>query len=265
MISEIGGYLATDAEGYLIPDGSWDKIQPHWQALVKKIIHFTEQQQDENLLSLYLRGSVPRGLAVDYVSDLDLVFLAKEKVENQPEPIKQFKKELLEQFPFCKGIEWPVYGMDELAQKWPPLAVMIKTQCLFLWGQDVTRDMPKHKPGREMMSQVFWLEKDWATYQAKLDAEETQAGIDARCLWMGKILLRSVFELSTLQTPRFTRDLYWCYAGAADIFPEMKDTLYAVLELALQKNIPREKILPIFTPVADFAIGRIKQMASPGE
>lgn len=260
MIREIGGYLHTDTDGYLVPDVAWSKIQPHWQSLLDKIIEFTENQQDRNIVSLYVRGSVPRGIAVDYISDLDLVFLCAEKVDKTPDHIRHYKAELLAQFPFCKGIEWPIYHLAELDNKFPPLAVMLKTQALFLWGNDVTHTMPKHKAGSEMMSQVFWIEKDWATYPDDLAKAKSQEEVDKLCLWMGKIILRSMFELSALQTPRFTRDLYWCYAGAAEVFPEIKEKLYAVLQLSLQADVPRDAILPVFAPVVDFAVDRIKEL-----
>ena len=261
MIEKIGRYAKTDLNGFIIPDVAWNNILPHWKDLITDII--PQIRHDDNIVSLYVRGSVPRGLAIDYVSDLDLVFLVKEKTEKLPQDTIDFRQRLLCRDKFCTGIEWARYDLTELHSTIPGqltrFATLLKTQCLYLWGQDVAPDIPKIKPGLAMASHIYSFAKDWADYPAKLESAQTQSRLDDMCLWMGKRILRTLFELSSLKKPRFTRDLYFCYAGAAEIYPDIKADLYRVLECSLSKSVDKNTILPIFSSTASFAIQKIKE------
>jgi hypothetical protein len=254
-VKKIGRYLTADAEGCLIPDVSAENIQPRWQPLVRAVIDYAAANND--MLSLYLRGSVPRGSAVDGASDLDLIAIIREEA-SKPD-VREIRYKLLQAFPFCQNIEWIAHRPSDLARITPPqtipyLVALLKTQALHLWGENFVGHFPPVKPGVNTMFHTFQFEKKWQRYPSWLGAARTQADIDTLCVWMGKRILRTAFELAAREKPIFTRDIYPCYEVAAAAYPEMKGQLYAVLELTIGQNAPSQKILKIFSPAANFLI-----------
>ncbi len=76
-IQKHGAVLHTDPDGYLIPDVSLDNIVPPWDEAVDFIKNAYIGHLGESLHSVYIRGSVARGLAVEGISDLDSFALAR--------------------------------------------------------------------------------------------------------------------------------------------------------------------------------------------
>ena len=70
-IQKHGAVLSTDKDGYLIPDASLDKIVPPWNEAVNFIKEAYIKHLGERLHSVYIRGSIARGLAVEGISGLD--------------------------------------------------------------------------------------------------------------------------------------------------------------------------------------------------
>lgn len=263
MIKKLGRYLEVDMDGFLIPDVSKQHIPENWQRLIDEIITFVENNAVDSLVSLYLRGSVPRGLAVDHISDLDLIFITKDFEEESSPEIMAFKNELLVRYPFCIGIEWSMEPLPDLAAK-PPLsedrhlANLLKTQSLHLWGQDIAKDFPKVKPGIDMVTHAFRFEKEWREFPKRITSAPDQEKVTRLCRWMGKRILRTAFELVALDRPVFTRDMYLCYETTAEKYPEIGQGLYAVLALSLRHEPTADQVLKTFTPVAEFIIEKIK-------
>lgn len=256
MIRKTGRYLGVDKAGFIVPDVSQDLIPEKWQELINAIIAFTEEYEAHNVVALYVRGSVPRGLAIEGVSDLDLLFIVRNADTALSEHVLSFKKALLERYPFCNGIEWSIDPLPDmnaipLRSEDRHLARLIKTQALHLWGQDLASSFPKVKPGVDMVSHAFGLAYEWQAFPARMRAA-SQTRCDQLCLWMGKRLLRTAFELVALDKPLFTRDLYLCYETAATEYPEIASELYEVLALSLQQNVSADAVITCFSPVADF-------------
>lgn len=265
MIEKLGRYLSVDADGYLVPDVSKDHIPPHWFALIQTIIKFIEQNGGDNIRAIYLRGSVPRGFALDGISDLDLIFIVRDaslKLDR-----KDFEQELLQRFHFCADIEWMVslesrFEKLPQGQPYPHIVKMLKTQGLHLWGHDYVADLPRVKPGREMINHALHLEAEWHEFLEIITTSQmSQKALDAECRWMGKRILRTAFELAALERKVFTRDLMLCQETAAQVFPQIGEALQRVLDLTIEAKASAEKIQEVFSPVMAFIIPRCRQLA----
>ena len=71
----IGRFLTTDRSGYVQPDVSADRIGPNWKPLVKLVTQSLMQRS--GVRAIYLRGSIPRGLAVENLSDADFIYCSE--------------------------------------------------------------------------------------------------------------------------------------------------------------------------------------------
>ncbi len=70
-IQPIGTYFKNDKNGYVVNPASWDKIPLHWYPVIELVKQSYLNHLNGKLHSIYLRGSLVRGLAIDRFSDLD--------------------------------------------------------------------------------------------------------------------------------------------------------------------------------------------------
>jgi hypothetical protein len=210
-----------------------EKLQPHWRALLEEMTEVYRARYGRNLHSVYVRGTVAKGSAVDGISDLDTFALVHEGEEEfQEEWSAGPRQKLVEKYPFCTGIECIVLPLKSLKKTKPPKTVnpwkrLIKTQSLCVYGEDLSPTIPPLKPGLEMVAHLFDLEKD-------LPNDEELATFRKRdCIWLMKRIVRSGFELVMEEAQTFTRDLYPCYEIFARFYPEKEPEMRRALELAL--------------------------------
>lgn len=74
-ILPLGRFYQTDEQGCLINESRISNVREPWLAAVDDAADRCIRHFSGRLQSLYLRGSVPRGLAVEGVSDIDFVVL----------------------------------------------------------------------------------------------------------------------------------------------------------------------------------------------
>jgi hypothetical protein len=232
-ILPLGSCLATDEEGFLVfrPDPA--KLQPHWRDLLNEMVKVYRAKYGGNLHSVYVRGTVAKGEAIDGISDLDTFALIHEGEEEvQAGWSKEPRDALTSIYPFCTGIECIVLPLKSLQKIKPPKNVnpwrrLIKTQSLCVYGEDLAPAIAPIKPGLEMVSHLFSLgedlpdEKELATFRKK------------DCTWLMKRIVRSGFELVMERAQTFSRDLYPCYEHFARYYPEKEAEMKRALELAV--------------------------------
>lgn len=238
-IRPTGSYFEVDENGFLKNPASLEKIQEKWRALIDDVVEVYKKKFGENLHSVYVRGSVAKGQAVDGVSDVDTfayVTLAKDEIE------KGWQKEdsavLKEKYPFAEDIEISVMPLPETGS-----SMILQSVCVYGEGLEV----PPKKPGKEMLNHLYYFEERHGNAQKWLDAispdEEEQ--IQAKCVWLMKDILRAGFELTMERSGRYTRDLYLCYKDFSEYYPDKEPLMREVLELALNPTSDKKKIVEV--------------------
>lgn len=237
-----GGYLAVDTGGFIVPDVSFAKIQPPWRGLVDDVIAAVAAHPQWQVSSLYLRGSVPRGLAVAGLSDLDLILISSHIPDTA-----DVTRALLEKHSFCRGIEWGFCDEASLEKTHPPhdlphMKVVLKTQGLHLSGADLLAGFPPVRCDINMVTHAFGLHGDWQEYKTG----------GACHVWICKRILRAAFEIAALGKGVFTRDLYFCCKTATEAFPQLGGSLQKLLGYALAERIDVADVATTGQPVVDF-------------
>lgn len=232
-VEPIGSYLPTDAEGFIVNPTSLEKVQPKWLPVIERVKDAYREHFGECLHSVYIRGSVAKGGAIDNVSDLDsfaVVALPHDQIDLTWS--QDFDKQVMSEYSFVRGVEIAVIPLDELdshrADK-----IMIKTQSICVYGLNLADDIPPLKPGKETAQHVKGIAREVAKTREWLDEEHAEDEIRRRCAWIMKRLLRAGFELVMERSGKYTRDLYPCYEGFSEYYPEKRDEMYRVLELAI--------------------------------
>lgn len=237
-IQSMGSYLELDKDGYVINSTSAAKVQEEWKPALDEIVEAYKKQYGDKLTSVYVRGSVPKGTAIKGISDIDsLAYVSLSQDEISHDWTDEAEKKIIERHPFIQGVELSVDPAEDVAND-----SILLAQSLCVFGKDISEGLPKLKPGKEMITHLFHIDKQFSWLRKKLpkienDEEEMRKG----CLWLMKVLLRSGFELTMNRSHKYTRDLYRCYETFSEYYPEKEPEMREVLYLALNPITDKQK------------------------
>lgn len=245
-----GDFLNLDAHGFVIKKASHDLIQPRWKPVIDDVISVYKKFFGPNLHSVWLRGSVAKGGAVDGLSDFDSFGYVYEPTDL----FDQFEQEIeaLEpRYPFCKDIECEADPIALLKND-PIMRRIIKTQAICLYGEDVSASIPPHSL-RDMIFYSIYLrhclEKVMPQFLKEDNGDPQQ--VRGTCNWTVRRLLRSLYETIMFEENRWTNDLWLCYERYALKYPEREPATMELLQLCLNPVANEERIhdaINAFTP-----------------
>lgn len=237
-IQAIGGFFPKDKAGYILNPTHLNHIPRHWLPVLEKIKEIYKRQIGTKLHSIWLRGSLPRGLQVDHFSDLDtfaLIYTSKFIKWKTASWAQEETTAIQVQFPFVPAIEFMLnYYREDLAAINAPLAMLIKTQSLCLYGEDIQHLLPRYRPSKRMALNYKWLEQDINLFlnQETFSDQATQQ--------MMKQILRTSFELVLERAQEYTTDLYWNYKVFSTYYPNKAAEMQKALHFYLNpKQDPR--------------------------
>lgn len=107
------GYLKNnglDHQGYIINPCSQDRIQPEFTHLIETTLQSLQSLQSSlsgTLHSVYLYGSIAKGSAIPFLSDLDLSLVFNEPINDaDTKYLAQLSLDLQLQFPIVSKIDF---------------------------------------------------------------------------------------------------------------------------------------------------------------
>ncbi len=229
-IEKKGSYFKVDKEGYLVNPTGLDKIQSEWKPLIDEIIDMYKIMYGENLVSIYIRGSVVKGEAVSGVSDIDtLTYVGIPKEELEYDWIENTEKELLKKYPFCTGIEM---GADPVSESEDDQFLI--GQSVLVFGKDLQAIQTRLDEKILIHSKKFESTTKW--FENKLEEGLPKEEVIKGCAWMCKHYLRLGMELCLLRSKKYSRDLYLCWEQFSIYYPDKSDDMYELLNLALNQT-----------------------------
>ena len=244
-IQPIGTFLSMDKDGYIINDLKIENIQPIWNEPVQTIVQEYHEFYGKKLHSIYLRGSVARGLATSSISDIDTFALIHSDHFirwNNTQKQTQVASAIITKFPFVNDVEMNVASFEEAFHlKNSRLAMIIQTQSLCLHGNDISKKLPKFRPV-DLCLNKKWLVEDLNDFRQKITIQKVTV---EDCKAIMKIIIRVGFELIIEKEQQFTPDLYLCYKTFSKYYPTKETQMRQALDYFLNP-ITDLKTLEIF-------------------
>jgi len=256
QIQAIGRYFPQDSEGYIQNDTSWTKIPETWEVVLHKIIDSYQQKLGTDLHSIYLRGSLARGTQVDGFSDVDTFALVYRPNLRWEKGAWQstLQTQLQSTHHFVREVEIMLSSFDEnIKEKYPALAMQIKTQSLCLYGPDYGLLLAPYRPSKSMMIYTQWLETDFNSFSAQENITKKD------CQALMKAMVRTGFELVMEEEGRFTMDLYFCYQAFGKYYPDYESNMRDVLYLYLNPIDDKKGLFSKIQPFGDWLVTQINK------
>jgi hypothetical protein len=236
-IRNIGDTLPVSKNGHIIKKACHDLIPIHWRPLINDLVGFYRYEVGDNLVGVYVRGSVATGNAVDYLSDLDSFFISKTPFKLDPSAGTEFQRLAGKRYPFCKGIELLGTSVQNLHQLHPPKSrnfwqELIKTQSASVWGEDLSDQIPPFEL-KDMFNHSYLIQKEINKLTEDLQTKSETDNVSQDCVWIMKRLVRTGFELVMLRENRWTRDLYPCLESFCHYYPEKRTLMTKAVSAVL--------------------------------
>lgn len=259
-----GQFFTMDTAGYMINDCHTDKILSPWTTLVAELRQGILDIWKNRLQGLYLRGSVPRGLAILKVSDLDsFAILSGEITQEDIDQARIIRENLTRRYLFCKKVELILFDCISIGQSdWP---VIIQTQSLKIAGDYCPLHLAKIKPGADLIHYAYTWEEDLTktlNYLENLSLNHLNfsAQVKKQCAWITRRMVRVGFELIMEQDQCYTPDLYYCYQRFSAYFPEHQTSMRKALELAIAPSQNRPGLIIFLRSFGRCLVEEIKQI-----
>ena len=238
QIKRIGNYLETDEQGFLQSRADAANVTGLWRAAVEAVEQAYLEKWPTSIHSVYVRGSIAKGLAVEGTSDIDSFAVLKPGLEQEfsYEAVKVWaetvEQDVKEKFPFVTGVEVGLEPFEWAQNRENPYALILKTEAACVYGEDVANKIAPYKPGPDMAFQTKYFRSHLETFLSEYPAEP-EADKPEFINWMMRRFLRLGMELVMVEEQRFTRDLYLCYESFAKHYPDKAAEMYRALELAV--------------------------------
>ena len=81
-IRSIGSLCVTDSDGHIINHADWNNINSIFLPVINDVVHTYSTLLQDNLHSVYIRGSIPKGIGIEGVADLDTKRLLSKSLIN---------------------------------------------------------------------------------------------------------------------------------------------------------------------------------------
>jgi hypothetical protein len=238
-ILPIGHAVPVCELGFIVNPCRNERVVSPWREAVNLLSTLCQTSLGASLQSLYLRGSVPRGTAVEYHSDLDAVCVTRSLPPLPPSLPAAIQARVREAHPFCTGVDLRIITHDRLLSpgRSAALQFLLKTQSLCIAGEAITENWPSFALQQARIT-LQGLRTSLAGTRASL-TRQPGIGADERqqlCRWIAKKIVRAGFELVAERERAYTRDLYPCWTGFARHYPEMAEPMREVLTLAINPS-----------------------------
>lgn len=218
-----------DENGFIINLCAQDKVQPIYREVVADALESVLALFEGKIHSVYLYGSVAKGTAVPYESDLDMsviLFDAPDTAMHQK--FEALSDEVTGRNPIISKLEYDVGWYQEVMRPeernhwhyWLKHSVNI-------WGVDLTADIAPFRPSIEL---AYGLNKDLKKRLDNVLVGLTEDNASSRGRAIAKKVIRSAYSLIAADDRSWYTDIYSC----ADAFSRMYPQLRRGMELSLR-------------------------------
>ncbi|MEM7427665.1 MAG: nucleotidyltransferase domain-containing protein [Pseudomonadota bacterium] len=257
----IGRYWRLDCRGCILNDADASLIGPAFEAAVDEAVSACRNNLGPNLHSVYLRGSIPRGLALPGISDMDIIALASAPTDSEDQAwIQTTEREIFGRHPQLTGVQIEFAAADDARDTGfvHEMPFVLKTQSVCLFGEDLTSVLPTYTPDAAVANIDI----------VQIDADITEARNNVRApgedrthvkYWSSRIaknMIRTGFSLIMLRENRFTRDLALCASDFGRHFPFRQTEMNTALNLALNPSEDPVDCLNLIDGFGSWLVGK---------
>ncbi|MGP4108929.1 nucleotidyltransferase [Virgibacillus sp. L01] len=262
-IKNIGRLCPVDKNGYILNDASFEKIIPDFKGLIEEVTEYYQVHLGSDVHSIYIRGSVPRGLGISGVSDLDTIAVTNKSVnEIDLRWVDRAEKKLNKNFSCVNGVEFSFYHIDDILETttFAIIPFMIKTHSVCVYGEDLSAHLPNYKADKTLGNEhLVNLKNQIEQAKEDLDGNDDLEDILDCCVWIMKIIVRAGLALVIVKENQYTRDLFSAYKLFSEYYPEKESEMKQALHYAINPVGNVYKLIVFLDDMGNWMISESEQ------
>lgn len=238
-----GRLWQLDANGYILNDARAEYIHPPFDVLVNDAVAAYTQHLTNDIHSIYVSGSVARGLAVEGESDMN-IFAVLNEISDPDLVLRDWippaEEAILDKHKSIADIRldlWPyAYVLNDPAY-FSIGAFIIKTQSVCVWGSDLASELLDYRISPHIANDdIVQINDD--VLESLDDIQTNPRRARTVAYRVSKQLLHTGFSLVMLEEGVYTRDLNLSYECFVKHYPDRAHYMRQALEYA--HNPPRD-------------------------
>lgn len=260
MSTQRVGFWPQDTEGNLINTSSWSNIQREYYELIEEIKESYRRVLGNNLHSIYLYGSIPQGKVKKGLSDIDtLAIIGKDTVDSKVnKALSSDGTKLLKKYSLVSFVQMEAFPMTTVVNTYifSHEAFILKSQGICVYGKDLIDSLPQARVSKRLANKELQQLKNDID-EAKRELTKTQKPEEVRywCKRIMKNILRDGFYLVMDKERKYTPDIRLSAETFSKYYPDKKEEMDRVLNLANGPTTKKEKVLEVLDIFGIWIIG----------
>jgi uncharacterized protein len=237
-----GRIWEVDTQGFLISDAKAEHIKPPFKAVVDNVVQGYIDNIGDDIHSIYITGSVPRGLAVKGQSDLDAIAVLEYYTD--PELVMQdwvspTEVDILAKHSCVSDVQMEIYPHGWLLHdesEFSISAFVLKSHAVCVWGIDMLPDLTTYKfTDKETRiaianDDIIQLEPDINEAKDEIKADDSPENVSYWCKRICKNMIHSAFGLVMVDEAVHTRDIDISVSYFLKGFPDQENGIQQAVE-----------------------------------
>ena len=250
-----GRIWEVNERGFLISDAKLEHIQPPFKAVVDDVVEAYLKHIKQDLHSIYITGSVARGLAVEGQSDLDAIAVLEYYTD--PELVMQdwvtrTEAEILAKHDCVSDVQMDIYPHGWLLHdesEFSISAFILKTHAVCVWGIDMSPDLTTYKfSDKETRiaianDDIIQLEPDIDEAIEAIEANNSPDNVRYWCKRICKNIIHSAFGLVMVAEAVHTRDIDISVSYFLKGYPDQERGISQAVDFVLSPTESASEIL----------------------
>ncbi|PME38175.1 nucleotidyltransferase [Vibrio sp. 10N.286.55.E10] len=235
-----------DKDGFIENLYSPKNIAPEFQGVVNAFIDSLLSELPEQIYSIYLYGSVPRGTAIVGRSDLDVSMVLTTPIGPKERRVfKHLSDTIPEAYPQVSKLDIDPGFLRDVLQPTEKYHwhFWLKHCCCCIWGKDLSTEFPLYKPSIEIAQA---LNGDLPTFleQMSLSFKTMADGDIAKVI--SKKLVRAAYYFVAEKDGSWYTDLSQCASVAKRYYPKQSDDIELAYQYALGNLISKTEAFELY-------------------
>lgn len=259
MTNKKGRLWRIDADGNILNDAV--AITSPYDIMAADAVAAYTGNIVNDVHSIYVTGSVARGLVVEGVSNLNVIALLTEMTDADlvlQDWIMSAEENILAKYPSLSDVVlevWPYNYVFSDPGRFSIGAFIIKTQSVCLWGSDVAPELPDYKIEAAIANDdLVQVKLDIDEAVAKIKRNSRPENVSYWCREVMKHILHAGFALVMVDEGVYTRDLDLCYEYFAKHYPGHAADMQRALRYAENPSMDAMEVLGYLANMGEWMI-----------
>lgn len=260
-----GRFWPTDEEGRILNDASADAIDPMFCHAIAQAVDAYRRNLKTDLHSIYVSGSVARGLSVVGQSNLDMVAVLQPNVAIDPGHTLWLDiagTAALAGQNAARGVDMTVYQWHDIfgdANRFSLPAFILATTAICVSGPDIDHRLPRTALCPAIAnSELIHIEAQIDESRKALVRDPSAPHVRDVCRRLARKVIHAAFALVMLDEGEHTRDLDLARDLALLHYPQHAHDMDEALALAYRPVTDARRVADLLDRVKDWLVSAVQ-------